>query len=58
MSGGVIIAEIAVIIKSAYFRYLERIRKSTIPILANMKIITGSWNTTPMTKVSEVKVEM
>ena len=31
--------------------------KFTTPILARMKIITGSWKTIPITTVSDVNVE-
>ena len=58
MSGGVIIAEIAVIINKAYLRYFESIIKSIIPIFAKIQINTGSWNTIPIINVRDVNVEI
>lgn len=50
-------ATIIMIIK-AYDLYRFRMSAFISPILPNMKVKTGNWNTTPIMKVRVVKVEI
>ena len=57
-SGGVITAATSIIMRNECFRYLDSMSEVMIPSFANTKAMTGSWNTTPMSNVRVVKVEM
>ena len=57
-SGGVIIAATNMIMTNECLRYLANVLEVTIPILPRKNAITGNWNTTPITIVSETNVEI
>ena len=57
-SGGVIIAATSMMTTKECLRYWASIADVMTPILPRKKAITGNWNTTPMTSVSDTKVEI
>lgn len=57
-SGGVMMAATNIMTKKECFRYFDNNSDDTKPNLPRKKAITGSWNTSPMTNVSETNVEI
>lgn len=56
-SGGVIMAATSMMTMKAWRRKRANILLLISPIFVRKKATTGSWNTSPMMSVSEVKVE-
>ena len=57
ISGGVMTAAMSIMKMMACLRYFDIWEALRIPILESINAITGNWNTTPNSSVSDTNVE-
>ncbi len=56
-SGGVMMAATIIITMNECLRYSDNMAEVTTPIFPRKNAITGNWNTTAITSVSDTKVD-